>query len=157
VSQSNQNISYPPPQLDSGSLKQVRTGYSEARGIDLVLDTSTSVTINFNGENLSPAESTVTYGTLPDVSLYECNIVLGSSSMSTLTCTTAVYSQGTELYFRVSVSGQSVVSDFRITFPTTPFIDRVSGCMDNGNATFDCPTVGGPTLTVYGYAPSIHP
>lgn len=45
----------------------------------------------------------------------------------------------------MQVSGTDVIN-----YPGIPTIERVSGCSQNGNATYDCPTAGGVRITIAG-------
>ena len=59
ISQSNDTVSYPPPTLSHRTLRQIRAGYPASFEETLLLDTAASVQIQFDGNNLVPALTTV--------------------------------------------------------------------------------------------------
>ncbi len=155
VATAAQNVSYPAPTLEPNSLRQNRTGYSSAPTSALLLDTSNPVTLQLNGTGFSPnpALTTVTYGPVSDPAAYVCTLLPALSSTTLLTCQTQSGSQGLNLLFTVTVSGQSVVGTDRLSFPVVPTVTSIVGCAAsaaNPNATTDCSTEGGAAMTVRG-------
>jgi hypothetical protein len=152
VSVSFETVAYAYPHLGANSLAQNRTGYSSDPTSSLLLDTSASVNIMFNGSFFVPANMTVRYGPLPTADRYACTIDVAQSSSSVIVCSTATGSQGSGLVFRVNVGGLETTSQglFSIDFPVVPIVHRVAGCRNSGNFTLDCNTEGGFQVTIFG-------
>jgi hypothetical protein len=176
ISVSNDTVSYPPPTLNPVSLRQNRTNYDSTPAAVVQLDTSLPVLLQFSGTNFDPAVTIITYGPAPTGLGATCEVVVAQSTESLITCRTAADSQGANLVFRVDVAGQVVVSTFAVSFPLTPTVVSVSGCVpagtclrcmlcvvfdvlthfvmclfiSAGNKTIGCPTEGGIRITITG-------
>jgi hypothetical protein len=120
-----------------------------------VLDSAQPARIQFDGfyySDFDIAAISVQYGPVLNPLQYRCTVLPPPlTTPNTVTCRSALYSQGINMRFTVSVEGQLAPDvGLIITFPVIPTISRVSGCTDVGNTTVLCPTEGNVTITVFG-------
>jgi hypothetical protein len=148
---SDDTISYPLPVIRPVSLRKFLrvNGTSILRGTaplgeDIVLDVSN---IGNDASRLA-----VFYGSSNQ---YECQNVQILSPDATILCRTGAQpAEGLGPYrFTVrALNAFSAVSADAYYYPDLPKIYRVSGCVDEGNTTYDCPTDGDPVtaITLHG-------
>jgi len=145
---------YPPPALMPNSLRL----FGESTGSAHVVGRSTNrnmvVMFGLNLLEGAPVGSTtVTYGLRGEEDMFPCDITRATATATSLQCEMQSGNM-VDLYYRVTVSGQTTVSTDRFSFPIETMISSVRGCPGIGSevwGTAQCPTVGGShILTIAG-------
>ena len=153
--QGTDTMSYPAPNITAGTL-HVPGGPSTT---NLVGTYSNGEPVIFSGSHLgsNAAHLTVRYGLLADLQ----SAPLGSSvltcagvsflSSNTLQCTTQPGAGGNYVFQVIALNAASTPGTDKYTYPTPPIVSNVTGCANtSGNATTQCPTFGGVTITLSG-------
>lgn len=83
---------------------------------------------------------------------YACVFQAFASTRDDLICETAANARGVGLQFTVTNANLNVTGTDTINYDAAPLVTRVRGCRDRGNATVDCGTEGGQTITILGEA-----
>ena len=104
--------------------------------------------MEFSGSNfgLTLSHVSIKHGPAGDKKTYSC-IDASFVSATSLQCRTQAGSGGRYVFEVTAVNSKSAESPFTFKYPTVPTVNRVSGCTDIGNATFDCPTNGLNNMT----------
>jgi hypothetical protein len=157
----NDTVSYTPASFVPASLR-IR-GTSEAKE-KLTLPSTIGDWVSFEVNGLSFGAVaykslrgliTVTYGAKNSTNKeYVCNLLSIvdniPDTLSTFSCRTSP-GIGSGYVFQLLQNNQlSLESSFTIGYPVAPTVKKVSGCVDTVNGTFNCPTIGGLTLTIVG-------
>jgi hypothetical protein len=158
-------VSYPPPQLTPGTISLLANKLDPQLEPRSLIGTSAAGDILYaSGLHLGPDPSMVgvTLRKNPSGKEYPCmlesaDIVLGDTNLS---CRVAP-GEGADFHMRVRVpadgsSTQQVIGLDSYSYPTSPIVERVSGCTDSGNTTELCPTSATDAsgenmrITIYG-------
>ena len=163
TSASSHLISYPPPSLTPSTLRLNETEMAilapdQKNSFVIVPSVDSTAWLYFEGQfGDFPDQVLVTYS-LNEFS-YECttsadpalaNGLAGEITRDHVRCRTATGEKPGQYLFTVDVAGQSVTGVDELIIPVTPELLSVSGCNDDGNGTYDCPTAGGLLLTLTG-------
>jgi hypothetical protein len=165
----NGTFSYRKPEIATNTLRNADLsepildprGYAHV-GVDPGAYTSTW--IEFSGD-FGPDIVNVSYSNGVDEYLCEISpeygrIRTGYFGVDTIMCRTTDISISPGFYYLSVVAGGSERTNFSndvLVFATVPTISAISGCDDNGNATFNCTTGGGEQLHIFGesFFPSV--
>jgi hypothetical protein len=150
----NSTFTYPVVTVQGGTIRfppALSTGATTIETANIL-----STTIAFDGTNFLPRRDTmqVFYGPVTSPLLYSCDLDETTSTSTTVVCQTASYATGSDLVFTVVMAGHQVTGTDTISYPLdVPVITGISGCpldITFTNATSNCPTSGGVTVSVTG-------
>ena len=149
-------LNYPAPTTARATLRSVtyldRTGRANLVGRSFKGETVAIYGTGFL--NLTGAMQ-VTYGPSGQEDMYVCTVNTLISTPTIMACTTQDDIVGVDLLFRITVSGQSVISTDRFSYPLQLVLTEVSGCEKTSDTltamtTVNCPTAGQSLLTITG-------
>jgi hypothetical protein len=152
-------VSYPPPSATDGTLRLIPTVDSPLDGSganNVVAPNLDQQMVAFDGHNFVNDSSVliIWFGPFYKLRLYQCSVIPEMSTDYRVVCLTEADAYGSGMRFTLLQDGYELLTTDTFSFPTSaPLVTIVSGCdpdPSNVNGTFNCPTTGGTTLTIWG-------
>lgn len=150
-------VSYPPPVIDDKTLRFSYTAPFAGGSLLVAQSNYLAQPIAFVAHNIlnRPDLLSVYYGDAADPRRFVCTLDPALTTLSTIACTSAEepigFTFSLDMSFTVDAAGQSARGHDIFRLPQPPHIVWVRGCKTNiGNATSDCNTEGGQTITICG-------
>lgn len=146
---------YPPPNILPASFRLEHAGSGELT-VALACNDGLSEMLYFDGENFGPDPSEIIVTVGPS----NCAVDPSATTDTTIGCLvgrTTDHSVHGGVGITVEVGGQSTTFDLDpvwgappVIYPPGPRLTSISGCVDEGASTIECPTIGEVDLWVTG-------
>jgi IPT/TIG domain len=148
-------FSFPPPQIDRGSLRMELDGLGNTHVFASSVSASDIVYLDGSGFGSETENVNVTFGPQSLPSKFQCQMTMVQHTV--LGCR-MLHGSGINLVFQVSVSGQITVGSDLYSFPNPPAVESITGCGSDGpseskdseGASRGCSSMGATSMTIRG-------